>query len=194
MYDYFLFYWLMWMLVIIVYFFMRRSRKQRFLLGWILLVISSADVMIHIGMIQISIGFLGVIVGTFVYFLFSPVTTKKLLITFLVMIGYGGLLMWHQIAPIWFFIPAYLMLPICMVGLVLLLERDMTVTFPVLILGMLLGQCIFQVLLIMYHLSEMIGKVLWMAQIGVGVMFMVGMYVGQWAIIFISNIVHRKLI
>src|SRR5699024_10638577 len=191
MYEYFLFYWILWMLYIVVYFFMDSTKKRSCYLVWILLTICTLDLSIYIGDIQFSIVIIIVVIGAICMFIENAVTLKNLFNAFIVMISYGGLLIWHQIAPVWYFLPAYMMIPILLVGFILFLERNKLKGLPILLLGMSFGQCIYQILLITYQLTDKFVQLSHLVQMNVAVLLLLWIYAIERAFNYVSNIVHR---
>ena len=153
----FLMYWLLWLQFIIIYFFMGENRKRHWLSVWILAIISGSTIYLDTGYAQLSLSLLIIVCGAFIYLVEHTITFVQLVRVMIMMLIYCVILIWQLVAPVWFFLPGYFLIPFLMVCTTFILcwkEQDM---YPYLVLGISLGQLLFDMLLYYYQLHDTIG-------------------------------------
>src|SRR5699024_12708126 len=84
---------------------------------------------------------------------------------FTIMIFYCGLLLWQVVAPVWFFLSGYFMIPVLVVFLLILLSRRLQNVYAYTLLGISFGQLLFVVLIHKYLFQEIIGTTAFFIQI-----------------------------
>src|SRR5699024_11269186 len=84
---------------------------------------------------------------------------------FFFIIFYFGLLLFQVVAPLWFFLSVYFMIPVLFVFLLILLSRRLQNVYAYTLLGISFGQLLFDVLLHKYLFQEKIGTTAFFIQI-----------------------------
>lgn len=165
MFEQFLMYWLLWLLFIIIFFFMEHSKKRTMLTIWLLFIIMFSSTYINIHIAQVSLSMIIIVIGSFIYMSEAPFSFLPLFKAFTIMIFYCGLLLWQVIAPVWFFLSGYFMIPVLVVFLLILLSRQLKNVYAYALLGISLGQFLFDILLHNYLFQEKIGTTAFFIQI-----------------------------
>src|SRR5699024_10187995 len=112
MFEQFLMYWLLWLLFIIIFFFMDKSIKRTMLTIWLLFIITFYSTYMNIHIAQVSLLMIIIIFGAFIYLSEAPFSFLPLFKVFTIMIFYCGILLWQVVAPVWFFLSGYFMIPV----------------------------------------------------------------------------------
>src|SRR5699024_10064021 len=115
MFEQFLMYWLLWLLFIIIFFFMYISNNRLMLIFWLLFIITFSSTYMNIHIAQLSLSMIIIIFGAFIYLSEAPFSFLPLFKAFTIMIFYCGLLLWQVVAPVWFFLSGYFMIPVLVV-------------------------------------------------------------------------------
>src|SRR5699024_5297407 len=157
MFEQFLMYWLLWLLFIIIFFFMEKSKKRTMLTIWLLFIITFSSTYMNIHIAQVSLSLIIIIFVAFIYLIVSSFSFFPLFKVFTIMIFYCGLLLWQVVAPVWFFLSGYFMIPVLVVFLLILLSRRLQNVYAYTLLGISFGQLLFDVLLHKYLFQEKIG-------------------------------------
>lgn len=172
MYEQFLYFWLIWIFFIIIAFFMGESKKRSFLLFWILLMLFVSRLYLTVGSIEISCTFILLIIGAIILFV-QQFSVYTLIVTFSLMIGYVALLIWEKITPIWFFMPSFLIIPIIIVMLVTILVQPFYTQVTIALVSASFGQLIFEFLLIVYRLHDIIGEEVFLIHVSLIVLMLI---------------------
>lgn len=172
MYEQFLYFWLIWIFFIIIAFFMGESKKRSFLLFWILLMLFISRLYLTVGSIEISCTFILLIIGAIILFV-QQFSLYTLVVTFSLMIGYVALLIWEKITPIWFFMPSFLIIPIIIVMLVTILVQPFYTQVTIALVSASFGQLIFEFLLIVYRLHDIIGEEVFLIHVSLIVLMLI---------------------
>jgi hypothetical protein len=196
MYEDFLCFWLLWLLFIIVVFFMKNSMKQFSFACWILLTIWLSNGYVDMEGAQLSLALVLILFGAIIYFVETALSMLKLFQAFTVMVGYTALLMWAKLAPIWFFIPAYVLIPLVIVFLTLFIQRQkgQETSFSVILFGMTLGQVLFDYLLYIYHLKAVIGDIDYLIYVSLAILLLLLFRSLFFTVQHVSTYVQRKYI
>lgn len=193
-YEQFLYFWFVWIIFIIVAFFMKNGKKRSFLLFWILLLIFISQTYVTIGAIQFSFAYFVLLIGSIIFFIQHSLSWYNLMVAFCVVIGYVSLLIWEKITPIWFFMPSFFQIPVLIVMIVLLLVQSYDSQITSAILGLILGRIIFELLLIVYRLHDVVGEETFFIHISLTVLFIIVVRLMQSITSKIANFFRRKLI
>lgn len=161
---------------------------------WLLLVISTAEMYISVAGFMVSVAWLVISLGVLFPLCRANLPLQQLFHVFIVMIGYTGLLYWQQIAPVWFFLPLDMMMPILLSTLVFLLDRKEQRAYILLVGGMAFGQAFFQMTLWLYGLDNRIGGEAFLFSLSYSLLLTWLFRVGWSSFNALSNFVHRKLI
>lgn len=156
--EFLLFYYLCWMIYIVVYFFMPLTTTRKLLLIVILIFICISPLSIAVSTVTISGSFAMLLAGTFIIFGFTALRIFELFVVFLCMINYTALLIWEKMTPVFFFMPANIMIASFGVFLVCILIRSFNLRMVIVITGFTLGQLMYESLLKLYVGSELIGS------------------------------------
>lgn len=187
-------FWLLWLLLIIVRFFMTDSTLRITYMIWLLLVISTAAVFIQFADFMVSVAWLIIASGVLFSFCWTYLWMKQLFYIFILMIGYTGLLYWQGLAPIWFFLPLDMLIPVLLSVLVILLEHNKQRAYMILVGGITFGQAFYQVILWLYGLDNVIGGETYMLSLSYSLFLTCLFHAGWRGFTALSNFVHRKLI
>ncbi len=167
-----LFYYLCWLLYIIVYFFVPVKRTRNLLLTIILLYICLSSLNITMGLFVISSSFIMLLISTVILFGLSIVRTYEILIIFVSMLTYAGLLIWEKMAPVFFFMPGTIMVASLIVFLVCMLIKSFVLRFIVIVSSLTLGQLMYELLLYIYLGNDVIGSFYYLNYLLVTILFL----------------------
>src|SRR5699024_9384793 len=123
MFEQFLMYWLLWLLFIIIFFFMEKSKKRTMFTFWLLFIIMFSSTYMNINISKVFFLMIIIIFCVFIYLSEALFSFLPLFKAFTIMIFYCGLLLWQVVAPVWFFLSGYFMIPVLVVFLLILLSR-----------------------------------------------------------------------
>ena len=157
-----LFYYYCWLLWLLIYFFLPLSRVRTVMIIWILVFILTSQLHVSIGAVQVSLSFIILLIGTLVLFGLSHDRFYDLMISFICMISYAGLLMWEKTAPVLFFIPSTIIIPFLIAVSILLLIHSFHHRMIVVVIGLSFGQLLYELILMMYSLNDSIGNYFYM--------------------------------
>lgn len=194
MYEQFLYYWFVWMIIIIVTFLMKNGKKRSFLLIWLLLMVAISQTYFWIDSIQIYYVFIILLVGALIFYVHHTVSTYHFFVTFSIMAGYTSLLIWEIITPVWFFMPSYFLIPVILVVFTTFLIPSFYQQISVILVGMSFGQMIFEFLLIVYSLNNIIGKETLFIHINVAILFLIVLNFLNGITLYFSNYFRKKLL
>src|SRR5699024_12445811 len=85
-------------------------------------IISLSYTYIYIHIVQVFLSMIIIIFGAFIYLSEAPFSFLPLFNAFSIMIFYCELLLWQVVAPVWFFLSGYFMIPVLVVFLLILLS------------------------------------------------------------------------
>lgn len=157
--EQFLFYWLSWLLVIIVFFFMNQSKTKSFFLFTLFLVIIFINDTVTIFPYQtISISFVILTVFALIYFVSTSLNIYDLFATLTIIVAYTALLLWAKVAPIWFVIHPYLLVPILIYIFISSLYDQLTKQVVSVSLSLTIGHYIYGVILFQYQLKSNVNE------------------------------------
>src|SRR5699024_4650448 len=135
MFEQFLMYWLLWLLYIIIFFFMVKIKKRTMLTIRLLFIITLYSTYTNIHIVYVSLSLIIIIFCAFIYLCDAPFSFLPLFKAFTIMIFYCGLLLWQVVAPVWFFLSGYFMIPVLVVFLLILLSRRLQNVYAYTLLG-----------------------------------------------------------
>src|SRR5699024_8662360 len=145
-------------LYIVVYFFMQPSLISKGLLMFILIYICLSPYFIMIGSLYVSLSFCLLLISVSVLFGLSYIKMDVLFVMFIFMISYVRLLLWYKLSPVLVFIPSQFWIAIIIVFIVRFLLRSFTNQVIVTVIGLSLGQLMYELILIDYGLETLIGN------------------------------------
>lgn len=155
--EQFFFYWLSWVLIVLVTFFMGKSRIKTMFLFILLLVVATINWKITVfRTFELPIAFLIIYIWSFIYAARFPMNLYRISACFTVMLGFIALLNVVKIAPIWFIIDYYFMIPLMMSFIIILLEDSFSVQIGIATFTLANGYLFYSLTLISYRLSDTI--------------------------------------
>lgn len=173
MFEEFLMYWLLWLLFVVIFFFMEQGVKRTVLTTWLLLIIGCSSIYIDMNHMQFSLSMMLIIFGAVIYLVENSFSFLKLYKTFIIMIFYSAILFWQLVAPVWFFLSGYFLIPVLIVFMVIILSRRLIEVYAYLILGISLGQFLFDMILNVYQLHHEIGNTAFFIQVTLSVLLVI---------------------
>ena len=194
MFDKFLMYWLLWLICIIVVFFKNSSPRQTWLIIWILSVISVSNTYFELVHLEISVSFVMILFGSFMMTAEPSFSFLQLFRAFILLLVYCTLLIWEMVAPVWFFLSSYFIIPVFIVLVAVMLNKRIKEVFGYLILGITLGQLLFDLLLYLYHIHNQIGMTYYFIHVGCSVLLLICIRFGFIISAAISSYLNRKLV
>lgn len=194
MLEQFLMYWLLWIIFIVVTFFMEKNSKRYVLTSWILFIICFSSLYITISEIELSVALLIILFGSFIYLVEVSFSMLQLTRAITVMISYCSLLIWEMLSPVWFFIPAYFLIPVILIFLTFILSHPLQQTYAFMLLGITLGQVLFDLLLSMYQLNQQIGMTSYFIYISLTTLLLISIRAILLLYTNAIHFIHRKLI
>lgn len=174
MYDLFLFYYTCWLLTIIIYFFMEKSTLRNFYMIWLLMIITASPYLISFASVQISMAYVVLLIGTLFLFGLKSLQLYEYIVAFICMVGYAAILIWEIIAPVWFFMPRTVILALLIVSTLLLCIRVPNRRMIVSVIGLTFGQLLYELILMVYHLHDVIGALQEMTILSVTLLLLLG--------------------
>ncbi|HZW68623.1 MAG TPA: hypothetical protein VFF20_08480 [Pseudogracilibacillus sp.] len=155
----YLFYWLSWLLIIIVYFFMKKSWQTYFFLSILFILIMTVNVQVNVfAQLSVNIAFIIALLTAFLYYAHFTLSTYHLLTSFMFIFAYVALLLWGKISPVWFIMDLRVMIPLILASLLIFVCKDANLRLATALFGVLIGQFIFDLILIRYRLHMQIGS------------------------------------
>lgn len=156
------FHWFSWIFCVIVLFFMPKSKYRTYLIYWIFISIMLANLYITIGTYTISLSFIVIFFGAFLSFSVLKGTFYHIIASFIIMIGYAGILLLEKNAPIWIFGPRYLVISVLSVLLIIVLSNDFYPRVMTALVGLCSGEALYSLIIINYHLPKTLGELAFM--------------------------------
>src|SRR5699024_11557768 len=105
---------------IIIFFFMEKSKKRTMLTIWLLFIITFSSTYMNFHIAQVSLSMIIIIFGAFIYLSEAPFSFLSLFKAFTFMIFYCGLFLLQVVAPVWFFLSGFFIIPVLVVFLLIL--------------------------------------------------------------------------
>src|SRR5690625_3560107 len=112
MMDGVLFHWISWIFCVIILFFMEKGKRRTYFSYWVLSSIILVNQFITVDTYTVSLSFIIILLGSFLGLASLNTPLYHLIVSFIMMIGYAGVLLIEKNAPIWIFGPRYLTLAI----------------------------------------------------------------------------------
>lgn len=137
---------------------MQPTAIRRLLLVFILVFICLSPYFMLIDSIYISFSFSLLLFCTFILLGLSSVKYNTIVMSFICMIGYVGLLLWEKLTPILFFISSKVLIAILVVCIVRFLLRTLTHRVVVIVIGLTWGQLMYEMILVFYELHNTLGN------------------------------------
>ncbi|SES80906.1 hypothetical protein SAMN05216389_102264 [Oceanobacillus limi] len=152
------FYWISWIIWVMVTFFMKKTSHRAYYATWILISIILSNVYITFSKYDISLTFLSVIIGGFFLVPQIPKTTYHLFCSFTLMIGYTSILIWEGQAPVWLFMPRFILIPLICIVMVCFLVKGLISRITVTLIGICAGELLYSYMLSNYYISNIVGE------------------------------------
>jgi len=186
-----LFYYCIWFIYILVYFFMQPSFISKLLLLFILIYICISPYFVWIGSLYVSLSFCLLLITVSVLFGLSIIKASDLLVTFMCMISYVGLLLWEKLAPVLVFIPSKFWIAITIVFIVRFLLRTFMNQVIVIGIGLSWGQLMYELILIDYGLEQLIGSYEYMNYLATTI---ICLFITESFVYLLKKIIYRRKI
>lgn len=136
---------------------MDQTRKRYVLSCWVLMILFFSETYVQFGELEVSVSMIIILMGSFVCIVESSFSMMQLFRAFTMMVFYSSLLIWKKMAPIWFFMPPSLLISFLLGMVALIIGRLNEETFSFSILGIVLGQIVFDLLIAEYQLHHTVG-------------------------------------
>ncbi|GAA0444172.1 hypothetical protein GCM10008983_21920 [Lentibacillus halophilus] len=174
--DGLIFYWLAWAGCIIVACFMPEGKTRTTFTCFVLILILFADVQLPFGIFHFSLSYVVLLTVTFYQlarlnrFLFS------LLVSFTIMIGYTGLLIWYMLSPIGLFLPKIVWIPLFILLLTIWMIRTFRNRLFCCIAGIVGGEWLYSLILTTYSFSDVIGDMVFLDTVSIVTAALIGQH------------------
>lgn len=156
--ELFLFHWLGWLLIIIIYFFTNSVRTKYYYLYTMFLILLFIHMKIYIFLqIELTLAFIVLMMSAFVFYVQLRMSFYDVFVTLTVVVSYVALLIWENVSPIWFVVHPMLMIPLIVCTLVIVLNESFVKRIAIVMLGLTIGQLLFNLILTSYGLYELLG-------------------------------------
>lgn len=156
--DGLIFYWICWILWIIITFIMKKESKRTILACWLLAALLCSDIHVTTGNFHISLTFLILLAGATVLQIRINHYIYQIFATFTLMTGYMAMLLWEKFAPVWLFLPRFVLIPLlCFIILHLMLKNAENKVAAVLF-ALCAGEILITLILAGYGLQKEIGE------------------------------------
>ncbi len=140
---------------------------------WILVFILTSQFYVPFASIQVSLSFIVLLIGTLILVGLSIYRLYEFTVSFICMISYAGLLMWEKTAPVLFFMPSKIIVPFLIVMIILFLVKTLSHRVIIAVVGLTLGQLLYEMILIIYYLHYTIGDYVYMTYLLMTVLLLV---------------------
>ncbi|MFD2045877.1 hypothetical protein ACFSTA_13195 [Ornithinibacillus salinisoli] len=154
------FYWISWTLWVIVTFFMKKNTKRTLLSYWILVSIIVSNAYFTFDYYDISLTFISILIGGFLLFPHISRMVYHMFCTFTMMIGYASILIWEGQAPIWLFMPRFVLIPLICIFMICILVRGLYPRITVALVGICSGEFLYSHMLSNYYISYVVGEMI----------------------------------
>jgi|SRR5690625_3303138 len=155
-----LFYWISWLIWVLVTFFMKKSKQRTLLFCSVLLLIIFSNTYVTVGSFNISISYVLLLIGSLVIYTLLEKQFYHAFVSFTVMIGYSGLLIWINSTPLWLFLHELLIIPFVCNFIILLLTKGIYSRITTGLLGIVAGELFYNFILASYHFNQPIGDLM----------------------------------
>lgn len=156
-----LLYWLCWLTMIIFYFFPKKPVKW-LLLGNCFVILLTNKYMLLFNQIPLHLASLVLFVGLSLYVIKLGIRGKQFILIILLSFLYLALMLWEIVAPIWFVLHSYLLVPLIIMLITYSFYRKLSQLYLVGLLSIVLGQFMFELLLYSYALYDEFGQLNYM--------------------------------
>lgn len=152
-----IFYWLCWVLWIVVTFFMKKDKQRMFLSYWILLLILFSNLQLSIDFHNISVSFIIFLGGALFLHVKLPRLIYHSIISFIVSIGYIGILIWVNITPLRLFLPQLITISFLLLILIMLLTNGLLNRLGAGLFGIACGEMVYSMIMANYSIQKTVG-------------------------------------
>lgn len=153
---------------------MEKSTLRNFYMIWLLMIITASPYLISFASVQISMAYVVLLIGTLFLFGLKSLQLYEYIVAFICMVGYAAILIWEIIAPVWFFMPRTVILALLIVSTLLLCIRMPNRRMIVSVIGLTFGQLLYELILMVYHLHDVIGALQEMTILSVTLLLLLG--------------------
>lgn len=160
--DGIIFYWFSWIFGVIVLFFMTKNQRRTFFSYWIFASLILANQYITFGTFTMSLGYILIFFGAFLNLTSFTRPFYHLFISFIIMIGYSGVLLLEKSAPVWMVGPRYLIIPVLGAYIISLLSKEYYPRLMAAIVGLCSGDFLYNVIVGNYRLTRTLGELSFM--------------------------------
>lgn len=158
MMDGVLFHWISWIFCVIILFFMEKGKRRTYFSYWVLISIILVNQFITVDTYTVSLSFIIILLGSFLGLASLNTPLYHLIVSFIMMIGYAGVLLIEKNAPIWIFGPRYLTLAIMSSILIATLTKDFYSKVMVTIVGLSSGEMLYSLIVSNYFSPKTFGE------------------------------------
>lgn len=171
--DGLIFYWLSWAFWIVITFIMEKGRPRTLLACWLLVALLVSNIYFTIEGFDISLTFLVLLVGVIALQVLINHSIYQIFASFILMTGYIAMLLWENFAPIWLFLPRFILIPLFCVIILHFLFKNASNKIAAGLFGICAGEIIYSFILSSYDLSEAIGEMAFLDLVIVTVAFII---------------------
>lgn len=150
------FYWVSWLIWILLTFFRVYRYNRYIIMSWLFLLMITFSSYINIFGYDLSIAFFLLLIGSMVLYIQSPISFRFIFVTFTIMIAYLTLRIWEIMAPIWFFMPSIILIPLIISLGTIILINEFTQRISQMLLGISIGELFYSLILNGYYLNNVI--------------------------------------
>src|SRR5699024_10393786 len=137
---------------------MKKGKRRTYLSYCVLISIILVNQFITIDMYTISLSFIIILLGSFLGLASLKKPFYHLIVSFIMMIGYAGVLLIEKNAPIWIFGPRYLTLAIMSFILVTTLTKGFYSKTMVTLVGLSSGEVLYNLIVSNYFSPKTFGE------------------------------------
>ncbi|HEY4602523.1 MAG TPA: hypothetical protein VIG73_14745 [Cerasibacillus sp.] len=172
------FYWLSWIYFVCALFFMEPSKRQWFFMYWILILISTSNMFISIGMLDFSVAYFILFLGSLMFLLQANHRFFYFFVSFTIAIAYASFLVWEHETPLLLIFPKYVVLPSFIVLIAIFLTKEYMKRCFVALLGICGGELLYHISLFDYAYYNTMGNEVFLdlCTIIIGVLFVIALY------------------
>ncbi len=152
-----IFYWFCWLIWIVVTFFMKKDKQRLFLACWILLLILFSNLQLSINFHNISVSFIIFLGGILFLHVKLPRLIYQSIISFIVSIGYVGILIWVNITPLRLFIPQLITVSFLLLILIMILTNGLLNRLGAGLFGIACGEIVYSMIMANYSIEKTVG-------------------------------------
>lgn len=174
----YIFYWVAWLIWIIIVFLKSYKHIHYAIICWLFLLMITLNSYIYLFSFYISIAFIILFIGLIIIYSNGPINFFRLLTTFTLINIYISLNIWQIVAPIWFVLPAIIIIPFMMSMGAIFLSPSYKERFIHILVSVTFGELFYRLVLNSYYLTNEIGTPLFFDYLAVSFLFIMVVYFG----------------